>query len=92
MRKRGASRSPRFAVYTVHNYLCHNLNHNMEVSKLMAGGGPTGEVMDTVGHSGDEEEHHSFEERFEHPGKTWASVTHRKFSLQAVAVATVNAT
>ena len=32
------------------------------------------------------------EERFEHPGKTWASVTHRQFSLQAVAVATVNAT
>ena len=30
--------------------------------------------------------------RFEHPGKTWASVTHRKFSLQAVAVATVHAT
>ena len=30
--------------------------------------------------------------RFEHPGKTWASVTRRKFSLQAVAVATVNAT
>ena len=28
----------------------------------------------------------------EHPGKTWASVTHRQFSLQAVAVATVNAT
>ena len=45
-----------------------------------------------MGHSGDEEEHHSFEERFEHPGKTWASVTHRQFSLQAVAVATVNAT
>ena len=53
---------------------------------------PIGEVMDTVGHTGDEEEHGSFEERFEHPGKTWASVTHRQFSLQAVAVATVNAT
>ena len=26
------------------------------------------------------------------PGKTWAPVTHRQFSLQAVAVATVNAT
>ena len=35
---------------------------------------------------------HSFEERFEHPGKSWASVTLRQFSLQAVAVATVNAT
>ena len=33
----------------------------------------------------DEEEHCSFKERFEHPGsKTWASVTHRQFSLQAV--------
>ena len=53
-------------------------------------------VVCMVGHSGDEEEHHSFEEWFEHPGKTWASVTHRvyhrQFSLQAVAVATVNAT
>ena len=45
-----------------------------------------------MGHSGDEEAHHSFQEQFEHPGKTWASVTHRQFSLQAVAVATVNAT
>ena len=53
---------------------------------------PIGEVMDTVGHTGDEEEHSSFEERFDHPGKTWASATHRQFSLQAVAVATVNAT
>ena len=34
----------------------------------------------------------SFEERFDHLGKTWASATHRQFSLQAVAVATVNAT
>jgi hypothetical protein len=53
---------------------------------------PIGEVMDTVGHTGDEEDDYSFEERFDHPGKTWASVTHRQFSLQAVAVATVNAT
>ena len=53
---------------------------------------PIGEVMDTVGHTGDEEAHTSFEERFDHLGKTWASVTHRQFSLQAVAVATVNAT
>ena len=29
---------------------------------------------------------------FDHRGKTWASTTHRQFSLQAVAVATVNAT
>ena len=48
--------------------------------------------MDTVGHTGDEEGDYSFEERFDHPGKTWASATHRQFSLQAVAVATVNAT
>ena len=27
---------------------------------------PIGEVMDTVGHTGDEEEHCSFEERFDH--------------------------
>lgn len=53
---------------------------------------PIGEVMDTVGHTGDEEDDYSFEERFDHPGKTWASATHRQFSLQAVAVATVNAT
>ena len=53
---------------------------------------PIGEVMDTVGHTGDEENDYSFEERFDHPGKTWASATHRQFSLQAVAVATVNAT
>ena len=49
-------------------------------------------TMHLVGHTGDEEAHHSFEERFEHPGKTWASVTHRQFSLQVLAVATVNAT
>ena len=36
--------------------------------------------------------HSSFEERFDHPGKTWVSATYRQFSLQAVAVATVNAT
>ena len=48
--------------------------------------------MDTVGHTGDEENDYSFEERFDHLGKTWASATHRQFSLQAVAVATVNAT
>ena len=53
---------------------------------------PIGEVMDTVGHTGDEEDDYFFEERFDHPGKTWASATHRQFSLQAVAVATVNAT
>ena len=35
---------------------------------------------------------YAFEERFDHPGKTWASATHRQFSLEAVAVATANAT
>ena len=29
---------------------------------------PIGEVMDTVGHTGDEEGDYSFEERFDHPG------------------------
>ena len=48
--------------------------------------------MDVIGHTGDEESDYSFEERFDHRGKTWASTTHRQFSLQAVAVATVNAT
>jgi hypothetical protein len=53
---------------------------------------PIGEAMDVIGHTGDEESDYSFEERFDHRGKTWASTTHRQFSLQAVAVATVNAT
>ena len=45
-----------------------------------------------VRRTGDEESDCSFEERFEHMANTWASVTHRQFSLQAVAAATVNAT
>ncbi len=53
---------------------------------------PIGEAMDVVGHTGDEESDYSFEERIDHRGKTWASTTHRQISLQAVAVATVNAT
>ena len=32
------------------------------------------------------------EARFEHPASTWASVTHKQFSMQATTVATVNAT
>ena len=37
------------------------------------------EVVGKVGHSGGEEDDDSFEERFEHRGKTWAMVTHRQF-------------
>ena len=64
------------------------------VALSMYGGwhGGTGEVMARVGHTGDEEGHLSWEVRFEHPSRTWASVTHRQFTLQAVAVATAEAT
>jgi len=51
-----------------------------------------GDVLSRVTHSGDREGHNSWEERFEHPARTWASVTHRQFTLQAVAVATAEAT
>ena len=30
--------------------------------------------------------------RFDHPARTWASATHKQFSMQATAVAPVNAT
>mgnify|MGYP003726203183 CR=1 FL=1 len=36
--------------------------------------------------------HNSWDERFEHPAKTWASATHRQFTMQAVAVAMAEAT
>lgn len=45
-----------------------------------------------LGHTGDEEASNSYAERFENPAKTWASATHRQFSMQAVAVATAKAT
>ena len=48
--------------------------------------------MDRVTHSGDKEAHNSWEERFEHPAETWASVSHRQFTIQSVAVAMAEAT
>ena len=53
---------------------------------------PLGEYTERVGHTGDEESIYSHEARFEHPARTWASVTHKQFSMQATTVATVNAT
>ena len=51
-----------------------------------------GEYTEMVGHTGDAEAAYSHEERFDHPARTWASATHKQFSMQATAVATVNAT
>ena len=53
---------------------------------------PLGEYTERVGHTGDEKSIYSHEARFEHPARTWASVTHKQFSMQATTVATVNAT
>jgi hypothetical protein len=53
---------------------------------------PLGEYTERVGHTGDEEPIYSHGARFEHPARTWASMTHKQFSMQATAVATVNAT
>ena len=53
---------------------------------------PLGEYTERVGHTGDEEPIYSHGARFEHPARTWASVTHKQFSMQATTVATVNAT
>jgi hypothetical protein len=43
-------------------------------------------------HTGDGVEPYSWDERFEHPARTWASATHRLFTLQSVAVAMAEAT
>ena len=43
-------------------------------------------------HTGDSAAFYSWDERFEHPARTWASATHRAFTLQSVAVAMANAT
>ena len=51
-----------------------------------------GNYTEMVGHTGDAEAADSHEERFDHPARTWASATHKQFSMQATAVATVNAT
>ena len=39
-----------------------------------------GEYTERAGHTGDEESIYSHEARFEHPARTWASVTHKQFS------------
>ena len=36
--------------------------------------------------------HDAWDERFEHPARTWASASHRSFTLQATGVAMANAT
>ena len=48
--------------------------------------------MEVATHTGDKAVHHSWDERFEHPARTWASASHRSFTLQAVGVAMVNST
>ena len=41
---------------------------------------------------GDKVPHDAWDERFEHPARTWASASHRAFTLQATGVAMANAT
>ena len=36
--------------------------------------------------------HDAWDEQFEHPARTWASASHRAFTLQATGVAMANAT
>ena len=48
--------------------------------------------MGRVAHTGDKAPHCSWDERFEHPARTWASASHRAFTLQATGVAMANAT
>jgi hypothetical protein len=48
--------------------------------------------MGRVAHTGDKVPHRSWDERFEHPARTWASASHRAFTLQATGVAMANAT
>ena len=43
-------------------------------------------------HSGDEASYYSWDERFEHPVRTWASASHRSFTLQSVGIAMAKAT
>ena len=50
------------------------------------------EWMSRVAHTGDKAPHCSWDERFEHPARTWASASHRAFTLQATGVAMANAT
>ena len=55
--------------------------------------GATGDdgFLNHVCHSGDGETHTGWGERFEHPTKMWACVTHKQFTMQAVVVAIVKA-
>ena len=50
------------------------------------------EWTDRVAHTGDKVPHDAWDERFEHPARTWASASHRAFTLQATGVAMANAT
>ena len=45
-----------------------------------------------MAHTGDKVPHDAWDERFEHPARTWASASHRSFTLQATGVAMANAT
>ena len=47
------------------------------------------EWTDRVAHTGDKVPHDAWDERFEHPARTWASASHRAFALQATGVAMV---
>ena len=58
-------------------------------------GGWHKEVMEwtnRVAHTGDKVPHDAWDERFEHPARTWASASHRSFTHQATGVAMANAT
>ena len=50
------------------------------------------EWMSRVAHTGNKVLHCAWDERFEHPARTWASASHRAFTLQATGVAMANAT
>ena len=43
-------------------------------------------------HTGDSVGYYEFDQRFEHPGRTWASATHRAFSIACVGSAMANET
>jgi len=50
------------------------------------------EWTDRVAHTGDKVPHDAWDERFEHPARTWAPASHRSFTLQVTGVAMANAT
>ena len=43
-------------------------------------------------HTGDYAGYYEFDQRFEHPGRTWASATHRAFSFACVGAVMANET